>query len=108
MTIKDVIVRNCVAEYNWESGFHMENKPTKINVLFENCVSNYNGQKRNYIDTTNQTAYCSGFLSGSSGVTIKDCSANYNTKYGYYLGTNTTIINCIGDGNWLKLCNKGC
>jgi len=109
MTIKDVIVRNCVAEYNWESGFHMEYTPTKINVLIENCVANYNGQKRNYLNTTGQTAYCAGFLSDDySGVTIKDCVANYNTKHGYHLATCTTLVNCVGTGNWLGLCNKGC
>ena len=106
LTIKDVIVRNCIAEYCWESGFHMENDPIKINVLIENCKSNYNGQKRNYINTTGETAYCSGFLSRSSGVIIKNCQANYNTKYGYYISDSTTLINCIGNNNWIKLSNK--
>lgn len=107
MTVKDMIVKNCISEYCWESGFHMENNPTKINVLIENCESNYNGQKNNYVDITGKTYYCSGFLISSSGVIIKNCEANYNTRYGYYCVNEPVFIDNIGTGNGEALC-KNC
>jgi hypothetical protein len=84
LTIRDVLVRNCTATDSWESGFHMENEPTKINVSFENCISNDNGQKRTHVGVEGKTFYCSGFLVSSSGVTLRHCEANGNTRYGFY------------------------
>ncbi len=108
LTIRNVLVRNCTSEYSWESGFHMENAPTKINVVFDNCTSNYNGQKRSYVSVSNKTFYCSGFLISSSGVTLRNCEANDNSRYGYKCegATKPVMINCVGKNNRDGLCNN--
>jgi hypothetical protein len=43
--VENLYIKDCLAEYCWESGFHSEYAPTKVKVVVENCVSNYNGQK---------------------------------------------------------------
>jgi len=111
ITVENVTVIDCISEYSWESGFHLEEAPTKINVVFENCKSNHNGQKREYVDVVGKTYYCSGFIASTSGVTLKNCEANYNTRWGYYLGNlgnMPILINNGGTGNWEGLCNQGC
>ena len=107
LTVRNVLVKDCLSEYSWESGFHMENSPTKINVTFENCKANYNGQKRNYVDVTGKTYYCSGFLASSSETLMKNCEANYNTRFGFRCSGNARIQNCMGVGNWEAFSN-GC
>jgi len=108
LTIRNVLIRNCSSEYSWESGFHMENNPIKINVTFENCASNHNGQKRMYVHVNETVFYCSGYLLSSSGVLLRNCEANYNSRYGYNCeGTTKPIMrNCVGINNRDGLCDN--
>jgi hypothetical protein len=41
LTIQHVQINNCIVDGAWESGYHMESAPTKIDVKFSNC-SAYN------------------------------------------------------------------
>lgn len=45
LQINNMLVDNCSASYNWESGFHIEHGIYTQNVTIQNCISNYNGQK---------------------------------------------------------------
>jgi len=67
------LVQNCTAQGAWESGFHMEDDPVKVNVVLRNCSSLQNGQKRTEVLPT----FGAGFL----------------------LSGDTTAIDCISDGN---------
>ena len=100
LTVENLLMKNCTSEYSWQSGFHMENSPTKINITIENCKSNNNGQIRYYYNVSGKTYYCSGFLVDSGSVTLKNCKANNNTRYGFWGSAFPIFINCSGTGNW--------
>ena len=46
--IENVLLDSCVADNNWESGFHIEYFPKKTNVTFINCLSTNNGRVKHY------------------------------------------------------------
>lgn len=108
-----MIIRGCKATYCWESGFHMENRGTYKNVIFNSCVADYNGRKP-------VPTYGNGFLVG--GGEISECSARYNrgTKYmngsGIYLRPSTEQSIChknftsgnTGSGIIVSTGNKRC
>jgi hypothetical protein len=73
--VENLHVKDCLAEYSWESGFHVEYDPLKTNVVIENCVSNYNGQK---------PLPPGGWMWG----------------YGFLVSTGVTLINPQGTGNY--------
>jgi hypothetical protein len=100
LTVSNVLVKDCTAEYCWESGFHQEDSPVKVNVKYENCVSNNNGQKRNYMTLNpSDTFFCSGFLVSTSGVTLQNCQANQNKRYGFFTRGSVTMTGCTGVEN---------
>lgn len=91
--IEDVVVRRCFFSGNWESGFHAESAPTKVNVLVEDCLSVNNGQKPS-------ATYGRGYLI-SGGMTLKNCKSRNNTM-GFYVANHkgvARIINCEDDGS---------
>lgn len=90
--IENFFVKNCIAKYNWESGFHFESSPTKKNIELINCVSKYNG-----LDKPSEM-YGSGFLGIDKGITCIDCKSIGNRNTGFRLFTGGTIINCYIDG----------
>jgi hypothetical protein len=102
MTIKNVLVKNCVAEYNWESGFHFEIRPNKINVTLDHCLAQYNGQKWHYYNESYN--YMSGYCGLLKDITLYHCVANYNNHYGFLNSTSheyprAVFIGCTGVGN---------
>lgn len=93
--LEGCLVSGCLAEGSWESGFHIENRPTKTDVLIENCISRNNGQREN-------PDYGAGYLI-SGDVTLRNCTSEQN-KRGYYIATARTpgsplIENCIDRGS---------
>jgi hypothetical protein len=79
--LEDCLVLGCLAEGSWESGFHIENKPTKVNVLFEDCISRNNGQREN-------PDFGAGYLI-SGDVSLENCTSE-NNRRGYYIETAST------------------
>jgi hypothetical protein len=103
-TMENVIVENCTANYNYQSGFHMESYPTKNNILIRNCTAIGNG----IVDTV---TIGSGFTCVGEGVTLANCYAADNKLREYNIAgdanriqaTSGTIINCYENGkiiNW--------
>ncbi|MEN6341515.1 MAG: hypothetical protein ABFC89_03040 [Methanospirillum sp.] len=102
-------VVNCVAEDNWESGFHLEPAarwddvygeigPPSVtsNVVFRNCVSTGNGQRNTYTGHL----FLSGFFL-SRGTHLYDCSSSRNRNAGYYVynGADSSFAGCSDDGS---------
>jgi len=99
--IEDIEVIRCYAEGNWESGFHFEGAPSKKRVTLRDCVSKNNGQKPdNYYNDNTATYGClfgAGFwLHGD--VTLTNCIAENNRKYGYAVWSPASDINPTGSG----------
>jgi hypothetical protein len=102
MTIKNVLVKNCVSDNNWESGFHFESRPHKINVTLDHCLAQNNGQKRFYYNES--YVYCSGFMGLNDDITLINCIANNNTHFGFFCSSYrgfppSRLINCNGFDN---------
>jgi hypothetical protein len=114
-TSRDWTFDHCKSEENRESGFHSEYRVIKDNIHYINCVSNRNGQKwlsqgYDYGYNPPIETYSSGFLDipdARYDVTMVNCVANDNFKYGYW-GINsggveyeTQMTNCTSSGNGL-------
>ncbi len=103
-------VVNCIAEDNWESGFHLEPgarydeatgrdigpRTISQNIVFRNCVSSNNGQRNTY------TAHF--FMSGyylSRDTHLYDCQSLNNRNCGYYVhaGAASSFEGCTDDGS---------
>jgi hypothetical protein len=102
-------VVNCVAEDNWESGFHLEPAarwddvygeigPPSVtsNVVFRNCVSTNNGQR----NTHTGHLFMAGFFL-SRGTHLDGCSSSHNRNAGYYVynGADTSFTGCSDVGS---------
>jgi len=68
--IRNLLVFNCEASGNWESGFFLKPQVAKSNVVLRDLIANNNGQK-----------------------------TNFQEGYGYLLDESITVINCTGVGN---------
>jgi hypothetical protein len=44
-TVTNMLVKNCISTYSWESGFHMEGGSKIVNTTIIDCTSNNNGIK---------------------------------------------------------------
>lgn len=110
LTVRNANIYKCKAEYCWESGFHMELKPTKYNVVYTECTAQYNGQKKKAGINTGGigVTYCAGFLISTSGVKLVKCISNYNTGWGYRGTLQPILVSCTGKGNGLPLYTTGC
>lgn len=87
------LVYNCTAEGSWESGFHIEESPKKVDVVLENCVSLRNGQKRSVTPPT----FGAGFLLSGDAIAINCISdGNYN---GYLCFSGARLLRCSDRGS---------
>ncbi|MEN6343128.1 MAG: PKD domain-containing protein [Methanospirillum sp.] len=102
-------VVNCVAEDNWESGFHLEPgaryddngneigpRTVTRNVSIRNCVSSNNGQRNTYRDHFFMSGY---YLSRDTH--LEDCQSFNNRNCGYYVhaGDGSSFVGCTDDGS---------
>ncbi len=105
-------VVNCVAENNWESGFHLEPgaryteppgpRTVSKNIVFRDCISSNNGR----------STYASHFfMSGyylSRDTRLENCLSQNNRNAGYYVhgGQNSSFIGCkdVGSTYGWKVC----
>jgi hypothetical protein len=105
LTIQNVLVQNCYASGSWESGFHIEAAPTKINVEEIGCTSVGNGVKPGF-------SFGAGFVA-DSGMTLIGCNSYNNPGNGFYAtvtgSSPLTITNCNDNGSYtgLSLVNEG-
>lgn len=88
LQITNMLVDNCSASYNWESGFHIEHGIYTQNFTIRNCKSNHNGQKT-------VPDYGAGYTL-CSPVNAKNNSANSN-YIGYYLYDGIEACNSTTD-----------
>lgn len=96
------LVQNCTAEGSWESGFHMEKSPRKVDVVLENCTSLRNGQKR----SMTQPVYGAGFLLSGDAKAF-DCISDDNSN-GYLCSTGAYLVRCSdrGSGNAYEIIDQ--
>ena len=102
-------VVNCVAEDNWESGFHLEPgarydnnggnigpRTVSRNIVFRNCVSSNNGQRNTYANHFFMSGY---YLSRDTH--LENCVSFNNRNCGYYVhgGANSSFEGCTDDGS---------
>ncbi|QSZ67335.1 carbohydrate-binding protein [Methanofollis aquaemaris] len=78
--LENALIKDCYAEDNWESGFHIEPAPAVKNVVFENCTSKDNGIRKQARFPESDTQRDMNLIFGAgfflnNGVTVKDCTA---------------------------------
>lgn len=71
--VERMLLIDCVANNNWESGFHFEDDIESHGIVFENCVADGNG--RNKPDPL----YGAGFVLKDNAV-LRNCTADGNAK----------------------------
>jgi hypothetical protein len=94
--MRNSTIINCTANYNYQSGFHMESYPIKENIKIIGCTAIGNGT-----GTASQTI-ASGFSCVCEGTTLVNCYAKNNKLRDYNMHGNTVriqnshgeIINC--------------
>lgn len=99
--LENVQLINCLAEDNWENGFHAEPGwylGTK-NFYMENCVSRNNGQRKP-ADAPYRDSYLSGYYIHRNSY-LKNCVSDHNKNAGFFShdGVNTTFDHCIDTGS---------
>ena len=98
-------VNGCSSNYNYQSGFHMESFPQKINVNITDCSAIGNGTG------TISQQICSGFSCVCEGVTLVNCYSKDNKMSEYNMHgdivriqkAHGTLLNCKEDEmiiNW--------
>ncbi|WAI01180.1 right-handed parallel beta-helix repeat-containing protein [Methanogenium organophilum] len=95
--IENVRITRCIAEGNWESGFHIEYSGTGTDILFTDCIANNNGQKP--YPTTFKQDFMSGFFIGRGDVTLQNCHAEGNGLAGFFIddGTGVKLYGCTDE-----------
>ena len=98
--LQNVELTNCLAEDNWENGFHFE--PGYLgtkNVVLNNCVSRNNGQ-RNPAQQPYQDVFVSGYYIHRNAV-LNNCVSINNKNAGFFThdGSNTVFNNCVDIGS---------
>ncbi|MGD9937655.1 MAG: type IV pilin N-terminal domain-containing protein [Methanoregulaceae archaeon] len=106
-------VVSCIAEDNWESGFHLEPgaryleppgpRTVSKNIRFRDCFSSNNGQRNTYAGHFFMSGY---YLSRDT--TLTNCHSLNNRNSGFYVhgGANSSFVVCSDDGStygW-KIC----
>ncbi len=99
--LENVELINCLAEDNWENGFHTEPGwwlGTK-NFYMENCVSRNNGQRKP-AEAPYRDSYLSGYYVHRNSY-LKNCVSENNKNAGFFAhdGTKTTFDGCIDIGS---------
>jgi hypothetical protein len=102
--IDGLYVKGCSAEGCWESGFHMEWDPHKVNCVFEDCVSKFNGAKPTY---PNQTVNpFPGFVTGAGEFfgcgyylpnfvgSLTRCYSEGNSRCGFWVTNGGVLTDC--------------
>lgn len=87
------LVQNCTAQGSWESGFHIEDSPRKVDVVLEDCTSLLNGQKRSVAPPK----FGAGFLL-SGDTTAIDCVSDENYD-GFLCFTGASLVRCSDYGS---------
>ncbi len=102
-------VVNCIAEDNWESGFHLEPgaryddaggtigpRTVSKEVHFRDCISSNNGQRNTYAGHFFMSGY---YLSRNT--TLTNCTSFNNRNAGFYVhgGQNSSFIRCTDEGS---------
>jgi len=112
----NLTVLNCVAEDNWESGFHLEpgarysadggnigNRTISENIVFRNCISQNNGQRNTYGGHFFMSGY---YLSRDTH--LYDCISINNRNAGFYVhsGDSSSFDHCtdVGSTYGWKVC----
>ena len=98
--LQNVELTNCLAEDNWENGFHFE--PGYLgtkNVVLNNCVSRNNGQRNPAIEPYNDV-FVSGYYIHRNAV-LNNCVAINNKNAGFFThdGSNTVFNSCVDIGS---------
>jgi hypothetical protein len=98
--LQNVEMTNCLAEDNWENGFHFE--PGYLgtkNVVLNNCVSRNNGQRNPAVEPFNDV-FVSGYYIHRNAI-LNNCVAINNKNAGFFThdGSNTTFNNCVDIGS---------
>lgn len=111
--LRHVWVIDCLADNNWESGFHLEPgaryleppgpRTISEDINFLRCNSTGNGWR----NTHSGAFFMSGFYL-SRNTTLTNCNSTNNRNSGFYVhgGTNSSFDGCSDDGStygW-KIC----
>ncbi|ACL17649.1 PKD domain containing protein [Methanosphaerula palustris E1-9c] len=102
--VYDIQLIGCIADDNWESGFHFEpgedeTPPTvKQGIVIRDCISRNNGQ-RNTLTYPYHT-FMSGFFVSRNAV-LTNCKAINNRNAGFFVqgGRNIIFNDCTDDGS---------
>ncbi len=102
--VYDIQLIGCIADDNWESGFHFEpgedeTPPTvKQGIVIRDCISRNNGQ-RNTLTYPYHT-FMAGFFVHRNAV-LTNCRAINNRNAGYFVqgGRNIVFNGCTDDGS---------
>lgn len=107
--ITNLYVKGCYAEGNWESGFHMEWDPTKINCVLEDCVSKFNGAKPTYPNETVNPFYGfktntgeffgSGYYFPNMRGAMNRCYSEGNARCGFWVTNGAILTDCVDKDN---------
>jgi hypothetical protein len=98
--LQNVELTNCLAEDNWENGFHFEPGYLKTkNVVLNNCISRNNGQ-RNPAQAPYHDVFVSGYYIHRNAV-LNNCISVNNKNAGFFVhdGLNTVFNNCVDQGS---------
>ncbi|MDD3621009.1 MAG: right-handed parallel beta-helix repeat-containing protein [Methanofollis sp.] len=95
--LEDAVVKDCYAEDNWESGFHIEAGVEVKNVLIENCTAVRNGIRKNQLfppsnsPESNSLTFGAGFT-GNKASNLKRCTAEGNYRGFFFWSTDGALL----------------
>lgn len=101
-------VINCLAEGNFEAGFIVEGAPTIKNMVIRDCIARNNGTKPDdYNNAPDENMYGCLFGAGfwlNGDITLYDCISENNRKAGYSVWMmpsplTTKLYNCVDTGS---------
>lgn len=75
--VEDVLLIGCRAEYNWESGYHMDAVYTQRRYVLVDCYAGHNGQKPSPV-------FGNGFTV-SGDLVLENCHSEHNSGKGFAL-----------------------
>lgn len=101
-----LLVQDCIAEDNWQCGFHLEpddwNGTYMRNIVFKNCASRNNGKRH---PKGEESYYASGFH-GFKNCTMTNCKAENNANCGFFgiYTSNAVLKDChdVGSNHGFK------
>ncbi len=96
-----VQVRNCVSDYNGETGFYAE-----FGGLVNNSISRNNNESGFVLQGLSSAVDCKSYLNGAEGyvleenATVNDSSASINEGVGFVLSDFSFVSNSLAKGNF--------